>query len=329
MTGTRTPPKVVCKKKWTAYPEILLFQSFYSIETKKGEKGWPGYDDLQQSSTREENFLTNAEKSNVCGEKTLVLARIIRHRGWILSICLEFSSYETKKIRKLSWAKRTSSLDSTPYRIFGWSSPVVWSFPTMHVSMHTASTSIGVVYSIVWLHSYSCPDLSGFCAHMCSTYSLLYFCLRFPFSSHSLSSCNCKCNPYSCILCVRVCATNIHNNRHLRFQDMALNSSCLQSWAIFRRKCIKKENGKEIKYQNSLASLRFPAIWSWDQFWEGTKNIVWGTAIFLFNFVQIANARDQLLWHFWTTLQKKNVIQFSPIDPFEIELYEKTKSHFR
>ena len=49
-----------------------------------------------------------------------------------------------------------------------------------------------VVYSIVWLHSYSCPDLLGFCARMRSTCSLPYSCL-FPFFSPSLSSCNCKC----------------------------------------------------------------------------------------------------------------------------------------
>ena len=51
-----------------------------------------------------------------------------------------------------------------------------------------------VVYSIVWLHSYLCPDLLGFCARMRSTCSLPYSCL-FPFSSRSLSSCNFKCNP--------------------------------------------------------------------------------------------------------------------------------------
>ena len=34
-----------------------------------------------------------------------------------------------------------------------------------------------VVYSIVRLHWYSCPDLLAFCAHMCSSCSLLYSCL--------------------------------------------------------------------------------------------------------------------------------------------------------
>ena len=54
---------------------------------------------------------------------------------------------------------------------------------------------IVVVYSIVWLHSYSCPDLLGFCARMRSSCSLPYSCL-FPFFSPSLSSCNCMCTPH-------------------------------------------------------------------------------------------------------------------------------------
>ena len=67
-------------------------------------------------------------------------------------------------------------------------------------------------YSIVWLHSYSCPDLLGFCARMRSTCSLPYSCL-FPFSPLSLSHlATASALPISCLFCVRVCATNIHNN---------------------------------------------------------------------------------------------------------------------
>ena len=68
-----------------------------------------------------------------------------------------------------------------------------------------------VVYSIVWLHSYSCPYLLGFCARMRSTCSLLYSCL-FPFSPLFSHLATASAIPISCVLCVRVCATNIHNN---------------------------------------------------------------------------------------------------------------------
>ena len=51
-----------------------------------------------------------------------------------------------------------------------------------------------LVYSIVRLHWYSCPDLLVCCARMRSSCSLLYSCLS-PFSPRSLSSCNCKCTP--------------------------------------------------------------------------------------------------------------------------------------
>ena len=61
-----------------------------------------------------------------------------------------------------------------------------------------------VVYSLVWLHSYSCPDLLGFCARMHSTCSLLYSCL-FPFSPLFAHLATASAIPISCVLCVRVC----------------------------------------------------------------------------------------------------------------------------
>ena len=66
-----------------------------------------------------------------------------------------------------------------------------------------------VVYSIVWLHSYSCPDLLVVCARMGSTCSLLNS--RLSPLSHLASA---SAIPISCILCVRVCATNRHNKCH-------------------------------------------------------------------------------------------------------------------
>ena len=66
------------------------------------------------------------------------------------------------------------------------------------------------MYSIVWLHSYLCPDLLGFCARMRSTCSLLYSCL-FPLLSSLSHLATASALPISCVLCVRVCATNIHN----------------------------------------------------------------------------------------------------------------------
>ena len=73
--------------------------------------------------------------------------------------------------------------------------------PSSSVLLFCSQSVLFVVYSIVWLHSYSCPDLLGFCARMRSTCSLPCSCL-FPFSPRSLSSCNCKCTsqfPASCV----------------------------------------------------------------------------------------------------------------------------------
>ena len=65
-----------------------------------------------------------------------------------------------------------------------------------------------VVYSIVRLHWYSCPDLLAFCARMRSSCSLLYSCL-FPLSLSQLATASAI--PISCVLCLRVCGTNRHN----------------------------------------------------------------------------------------------------------------------
>ena len=63
---------------------------------------------------------------------------------------------------------------------------------------------------------------------------------------------------------------------------------------------------------------------------EGTKNIVWEMANIPNNFAQKTNATEQIQWcrffFFSFTLRLKCVTQFSPEDPFEIELYEKTKN---
>ena len=60
------------------------------------------------------------------------------------------------------------------------------------------------MYSIVLLHSYSCPDLLGFCTRMRSTCSILYSCL-FPFFSPFSHLATASAIPISCVLCVRVC----------------------------------------------------------------------------------------------------------------------------
>ena len=77
------------------------------------------------------------------------------------------------------------------------------------------------MYSIVWLHSYSCPDLLGFCARMRSTCSPLYSCL-FPFSPCSLSSCNCKCNP-NFLRLVCPCSCHEHTQYVSHFLVFALH----------------------------------------------------------------------------------------------------------
>ena len=69
-----------------------------------------------------------------------------------------------------------------------------------------------VVYPIVLLHWYSCPDLLVFCARMCSSCSLLYSCL-FPFSHLATAS----AVPISCVLCVRMYATNTHNKTDAQY----------------------------------------------------------------------------------------------------------------
>ena len=79
--------------------------------------------------------------------------------------------------------------------------------PKVFVGVDLWDENPSVVYSIVWLHSYSCPDLLGFCARMRSTYSLLYSCL-FPSLSQLATASG---TPISCVLCVRVCAMNRHN----------------------------------------------------------------------------------------------------------------------
>ena len=71
-----------------------------------------------------------------------------------------------------------------------------------------------VVYCIVWLHSYSCPDLLGFCAthaqHMLS--SML---LSFSPSPRFLSSCNCKCTPnFLRLVCPCLCHEHTQYSLH-------------------------------------------------------------------------------------------------------------------
>ena len=51
-------------------------------------------------------------------------------------------------------------------------------------------------------------------------------------------------------------------------------------------------------------------------------------ANFLYNFVQKANATEQLWWHFRPTSQRNSFSRFSPVDPFQIELSEETKKLF-
>ena len=51
-------------------------------------------------------------------------------------------------------------------------------------------------------------------------------------------------------------------------------------------------------------------------------------AKFQYNFVQKANATEQLRWHFRPTSQRDFFRQFSPIDPYQIELSEETKKWF-
>ena len=62
--------------------------------------------------------------------------------------------------------------------------------------------------------------------------------------------------------------------------------------------------------------------------WEGTKNIGWETANFLYNFVSKINATKQLSWTFLPTFGRNFFTQFSPVDPFENELYEETIKSF-
>ena len=71
-------------------------------------------------------------------------------------------------------------------------------------ALHSLGRIEAVVYSIVRLHWYSCPDLLVFCARMGSSCSLLYS-LSFPPFSHLATA---NAIPISC---VRVCATNTHN----------------------------------------------------------------------------------------------------------------------
>ena len=81
--------------------------------------------------------------------------------------------------------------------------------PKVFVGVDLWDENPSAVYSIVWLHSYSCPDLLGFCPRMRSTYSLLslYSCL-FPSLSQLATASG---TPISCVFCVRVCARNRHN----------------------------------------------------------------------------------------------------------------------
>ena len=58
------------------------------------------------------------------------------------------------------------------------------------------------------------------------------------------------------------------------------------------------------------------------------KNKVWETANFLYNFVHKTNATEQLWLHFLPTSKRNFLVQFSPVDSFEIDLYEETKKSF-
>ena len=99
------------------------------------------------------------------------------------------------------------------------------------------------------------------------------------------------------------------------FQDMALNISCLQNWALLVwRKGSIKVGRKPNKIPSTVLKTRYsltfvPSLGDFQLFVleinsrEGTKNMVWETANFLYSFVQKTNATEQ----------------FSPVDPFEIK----------
>ena len=121
-----------------------------------------------------------------------------------------------------------------------------------------------------------------------------------------------------------------------RFQDMAWNISCSQNWAFSWKNGSKKWEGDGIsKISNAVLKTRYwwgivPSLGAFQlsvleiNSWEGTKNIVWETAKFLYSFLLKISATKQISWTFLQTLGRNSFTQFSPVDPFENELYEET-----
>ena len=116
-----------------------------------------------------------------------------------------------------------------------------------------------------------------------------------------------------------------------RFQDMAINFSCSQNWAFFFE-IRQEQNGQGHGISKLPYTLLETRYW-WAKVGrfsatvlvfeinsrEGTKNIVWQMAKFLYNFVLKINAT--ISWNFLPTLGRNFFPQFSPVDPFENELY--------